>query len=109
MSLSGSNLSYVKENFKFLLTGTATFQFRLNYIFQLMSLSFFLSDDFQFFEQSTIKSIEIMNQKKITNMGCLTSKKIDITETEMLKFTQMAFLNSKTILNDVCLPFLNFQ
>jgi hypothetical protein len=60
-----------------------------------------ISDQFQFFEQSTIKAIELMSTMYVTNMKDLESKCITITETTMFLFASRLMANSNTILNDV--------
>merc|ERR1711862_860072 len=65
------------------------------------NVKFILSDSLEIFENSSIKSIELINQAQVTNFADLSSVDLTITTQTMNSFIGVLFQNNSCVLNSV--------
>merc|ERR1711907_539824 len=64
------------------------------------NLIFIVSNDFQFYENSSIKAIELINQNSITNLAELSSAEVKVSPSDMKHFLSSLLSNSSSVLQD---------
>ncbi|GBG81081.1 hypothetical protein CBR_g31639 [Chara braunii] len=65
------------------------------------SFPFMITDDLQIFRLSTIRSIQLLNEMKITNMGDLSGVQVNVGKEEILKLIRLAITSQTGVLTAV--------